>query len=244
MSNFKFMNEFNISGMKCQSCVDKVTDALKTEGYTNFAVTLSPPKVRFETERSVSVAELGKVLLKAGDYSLHASSSGEITSHQETNGEESLLPLFVILSYIAGAVLLIAYLSSDFSVHALMNSFMGTFLVVFSMFKLLNLVGFADAYSTYDVIASRFRTYGLIYPFIELVLGVAYFLGYEPIIVNSITLLIMSIGSLGVYRALKSKRRLQCACLGTALKLPMTKVTLVEDLAMGLMALVMIGALL
>ncbi len=42
-------------------------------------------------------------------------------------------------------------------------------------------------------------------------------------------------------QALLQKRTIQCACLGTALKLPMTKVTLGEDLLMGLMALGMLA---
>jgi hypothetical protein len=46
---------------------------------------------------------------------------------------------------------------------------------------------------------------------------------------------------MGVAQALREKRTIQCACLGTALKLPMTKVTLAEDVVMGLMALVMLA---
>jgi hypothetical protein len=137
-------------------------------------------------------------------------------------------------------VLLRAYLSSDWSLLTLMNNFMGAFFVLFSLFKLLHLSGFAEAYATYDVIAARSRAYALSYPFIELALGIAYFTEFEPLLVNTITLLLMIIGSIGVYRALRSKRKFQCACLGTALKLPMTKVTFVEDLTMGAMAGIML----
>ena len=50
----------------------------------------------------------------------------------------------------------------------------------------------------------------------------------------------MAIGSIGVFQALREKKTIQCACLGTALKLPMTKVTLIEDVGMGVMALLML----
>jgi hypothetical protein len=50
----------------------------------------------------------------------------------------------------------------------------------------------------------------------------------------------MSINSIGVYIALQKKETLMCACLGSLFKLPMTYVTLAEDLIMGLMALIMI----
>ena len=46
----------------------------------------------------------------------------------------------------------------------------------------------------------------------------------------------MLIGAVGVLRALLRKDTIRCACLGTALNLPMTTVTLVEDLVMAAMA--------
>lgn len=64
------------------------------------------------------------------------------------------------------------------------------------------------------------------------------------LLTNSITVLLMFVGSIGVYKALTSKRKFKCACLGTSLKLPMTKIALVEDLGMGVMALLAIAHLL
>jgi len=122
-----------------------------------------------------------------------------------------------------------------------MNNFMGGFFVVFSLFKMFNLSGFADGYSTYDLIAKHSRGYALSYPFIELTLGIAYFAGIALPAVNVITLILMIIGSIGVTQALLKKQAIQCVCLGTSLKLPMTIITLVEDATMGLMALLMLG---
>ena len=121
-----------------------------------------------------------------------------------------------------------------------MKNFMGGFFVIFSLFKMIDLNGFADGYSTYDVIAKRSRGYAIAYPFIELALGVAYLLAWNLRLTNAITFGLMSIGTIGVAKALLEKRRIQCACLGTALKLPMTKVTLVEDVGMAAMALAML----
>jgi hypothetical protein len=53
----------------------------------------------------------------------------------------------------------------------LMRQFMGNFLVIFAMFKLFDLPGFADGFQNYDLIAKRFRPYALVYLFIELALG-------------------------------------------------------------------------
>ena len=47
----------------------------------------------------------------------------------------------------------------------------------------------------------------------------------------------------GVTRALIDKRAIRCACLGTALKLPMTKATFIENSIMIIMATYMVFSL-
>jgi hypothetical protein len=59
---------------------------------------------------------------------------------------------------------------------------------------------------------------------------------WQPVPTNIVTLVVMLIGSIGVLRAVLYKRRIRCACLGTSLNLPMTTVTIVEDLGMAAMA--------
>ncbi len=119
---------------------------------------------------------------------------------------------------------------------------MGVFLLTFAGFKLLDLNGFADAYQTYDLVAMKSRTYALAYPFIELALGAAYIFRTQIIAVHGATFLLMVVGGAGVFMALRSGRKIQCACLGTRIKLPMTYVTLLEDALMAVMALGMVMA--
>ena len=88
----------------------------------------------------------------------------------------------------------------------------------------------------YDLLAAKSREWAFAYPFVELGLGIAYLINFQPIATNIATLLLMSVGAAGVLQALRQKRRIRCACLGTGLNLPMTKVTLIEDLAMAAMA--------
>ena len=45
--------------------------------------------------------------------------------------------------------------------------FMGGFFLTFSFFKMLDLKGFSDSYQMYDIIAQRFKTWGIIYAFME-----------------------------------------------------------------------------
>ena len=51
--------------------------------------------------------------------------------------------------------------------------------------------------------------------------------------------LIMSFSGIGVAIKLIKKEKFQCVCLGTFLKVPLTKVTLVEDFGMAAFALIM-----
>ena len=121
-----------------------------------------------------------------------------------------------------------------------MGHFMAGFFLVFSFFKLLDLRAFADAYSTYDIVAAKWPVYGFVYPFIELALGAAYLGHFAPIATNAVTLAVMGVSSVGVVKALLAKRKIRCACLGTVFNLPMSVVTLVEDGLMLAMAAVML----
>jgi len=121
-----------------------------------------------------------------------------------------------------------------------LRMFMAGFFIVFGLFKVVKWRGFADAYSTYDIIAKRSRAYAYLYPLIELGLGISYLVGWNLILTNAVTLVVMSVGALGVAKEIRKKNQVPCACLGTVFKIPMTKVTLVEDLLMAVMALWMI----
>ena len=121
-----------------------------------------------------------------------------------------------------------------------MEVFMGLFFIVFGLFKVFNLKGFADAYRMYDVVAVKYPKYGFVYPFIELALGALYLLSIFPIATNIITLLVMGISAWGVYLKLRKKEKIMCACLGVVFRVPMTWVTLAEDTLMAFMALAML----
>jgi copper chaperone CopZ len=234
---------FKVSGMTCAACAERLSRALRgVPGVRGAEVTLDPPAVRVSVEPGVTSEQLGAAAAQAG-YSLGAVEGGE-GGVPELRGAEarpaSLYPLALIVGYIAGTVLLVAWVRGRFEWHALMLDFMGGFFLVFSFFKLLDLRGFADAYQTYDVLAGRVRAWALVYPFVELGLGVAYLARWNLPAVNASALVLMLLGSAGVLRALMRREALRCACLGTALKLPMTTVTLVEDLGMAAMAGVML----
>lgn len=233
-----------LSGMHCQSCVGKITTALKRLiGVESVDVSLQPPMARLRSDRPVSPSEIDAAVRSAGDYMVaEAVQPAPMPAAPAVDEAErgSLYPLALIVGYIAGTVALLAWSSGSFTTAALMTGFMGGFFLVFSFFKLLDVRGFALSYRTYDLVAAAWPTWGVIYPFVELSLGIAYVTNVLPWLTNAVTLVVMLVGAAGILKALLNKRQIRCACLGTVLKLPLTQVSLAEDVLMALMAATML----
>ncbi len=153
---------------------------------------------------------------------------------------KNFLPLIILFGLITALTFAKLFVLGPSNTHAFMSSFMGFFFIIFGGFKAYNLTAFAEAYAMYDLVAKRSRTYALAYPFIELVLGFFYLFSWYPTITNVITLIIMTMSAAGVAVSLMQGQHIMCACLGTIFKIPMTYVTLAEDLLMALMALIML----
>jgi YHS domain-containing protein len=177
--------------------------------------------------------------LPAGDEPDAAGRDQGVKSRQKGRGRQlkDYLPLIiiVIVTALAAAAKQAAY-AQGWSGMSWMHDFMGFFLVVFAMFKLFNLEGFADGFQMYDLLAKSFRPYAFVYPFIELGLGLGYLAHWQPGLVYGTTIVVMIFGSLGVFRALAKGLDLDCACMGTFLRVPLSTVALVEDLGMAAMA--------
>lgn len=120
---------------------------------------------------------------------------------------------------------------------AWMHFFMGIFLCQFAMLKLFHPSGFVEGFQKYDLLAKRSRAYAYAYPVIELVLGLCYLSFFSPFLTYLVTIVLFSIGAIGVIKALREGLDVRCACMGTILDVPLSTVTLTEDLGMLLMAL-------
>lgn len=120
------------------------------------------------------------------------------------------------------------------------NDFMATFFITFAAFKFIDIELFAITYRTYDLIAQKFRPWAYMFPFIEAFLGLAYLISTDAWQINILTMLVTGTAGYGVYKALRQKSDFHCACLGRFIKLPLTKVSLVENLAMFVMAAIML----
>ena len=120
---------------------------------------------------------------------------------------------------------------------------MGIFFLIFSFLKLLNVKGFNNTFSKYDPIAKFVPGFGLIYPFIELILGLAFLSRSFLLTANILTLFLMISQSFGVMKSLLQKDTFQCACMGSSIDLQLSSLTLIEDIIMMSMSAYMIISL-
>lgn len=251
------------TNMKCQSCLAKVKPKLDgaSEVIAWEADLQHPDKwlsVELASEQDINVvtrlvAEAGfemrpidrleatiaspsVVSLNAPDGSATRSDGLSLTTYQ---------PLLLVVGYVALMSGLTEWWASDqaatWSWGRFQTWFMGFFFLGFAFFKLLNVSRFADAFSTYDVIARRSRAYALSYPFIEFGLGMLFVLRVGLSFASGVTAVLMAIGLVGVVSAVRRRERIQCACLGTVFQLPMSVVTIVENTVMLLMAIWMLA---
>lgn len=229
--------DYRINGMHCAACVDKIMAALSPY-FKVIEVKLDPPVLKIEADQQPSLSEINQKISTAGKYSV------EMNAGDGETGLRSYYPIFLIAIYIFGVASINNFHWGEINWHVWMNQFMAGFFLVFSAFKFLDLRGFADGYATYDLLAKRWHTYGYIYPFLELSLGILYLTQWMPAFTYIATIIIMGFSSIGVINSLLKKQKFQCACLGTLLKVPLSNVTLIEDLTMVMMAvmgLVMLG---
>lgn len=162
--------------------------------------------------------------------------------HQETTWK-SYLPLLVVTAYIIGGTAIVASLLPGADWMRTVMFFEGLMLSFFALFKLLDVRGFQEGYATYDLITQRIPAWGFAYPFVELGLGVLLLLNAWALPASIAVAMLSVIGLISVSIELKKDRKFQCACLGTALNVPLTKVTLIENTIMLVLAVVMAGNL-
>ncbi len=234
----------SISGMHCGSCVDKVKKALESNYQVDVAtVDVATHSAQLEVHMPLSNSKLNTLLSAAGTYSLVQQKETIASADNEALEKgffNTYKPLLLIVTFLLGISILVQFPLQDFNLMLLMRHFMAGFFIVFAFFKLLNIKGFASSYAMYDVVASRWKGWGFVYPFVELALGVAYLLNIFPTTVNWVTIIVLGISSIGVIESNLNKRKIKCACLGDVFNLPMSTVTIVEDLSMVAMAALML----
>lgn len=235
-------NTYNITGMTCKNCKATVEEALQSVDIVEKVdVDLESSKAIIIMKKHVSIQVFQDAL--SNKYTITEDKPVNIFETNSNKNKDKtelrqLFPLFLIFGYITASSILLNY--KPWSLSNFMLDFMGLFYIVFSFFKLLDLKGFPESFKMYDPLAKRIPIYGFVYPFIELGLGLLFLMRIEISMALIITLVILGITTIGVTKTLLDKKTIQCACLGTVLKLPMTKATFIENSIMIVMAIVML----
>lgn len=227
--------------MHCSACVAHVKEALESvTGVQSATIQLEAPQGRIKGRGPIELGQLQSSLRAIGDYSIrehvYAPPFEAGPAMLPDRSLATYKPLLLIVSFITGVSLLAQYPFADFSGHLWMRHFMAGFFIVFAFFKLLDIKAFAASYRMYDIVAARWPVWARLYPFIELALGILYLTGISPIFSNAVTLVVLGVSSIGVIKSQLAGRQIKCACLGTIFNLPMSSVTIVEDLTMTAMA--------
>ena len=228
---------FKISGMTCNGCRSTVENKLSSlDGIDNVQVDLTNGEAIVYSKNPISFSLISNSL--PSKYKLISNIPAKDNEIIKSSKIKQLKPLFIILGYISLTSILLNFKNWN-STNAMLD-FMGLFYIIFSFFKILDIKGFSTSFKMYDPLAKKITIYGYIYPFIEILLGLMFLTRIEVNIALLITIIILGITSAGVTRTLLNKRKINCACLGTTLKLPMTEATFIENAIMITMAIVLL----
>lgn len=242
---------YNVSGMTCGGCKAKVQRLLsEVKGVRNVMIDLTKGQVAIDMDKHISTPELVNALKDYPKYQISESNNNyhDIKTNSQEEEPRSWIktykPILLIFGYIVAVTILIEVVSGIFIWHRWMGHFMAGFFLVFSFFKLLDLKGFAESYSMYDIVAKKWSGWGYVYALTELALGIAFLTAFNPLITNAATFIVMSVSIVGVLQSVLNKRKIKCACLGAVFNLPMTTITVIEDALMIGMSAIMLLTLL
>ncbi|NII84416.1 MULTISPECIES: heavy-metal-associated domain-containing protein [unclassified Pedobacter] len=232
---------YQLTGMTCGGCENKVkSNLLVLPDVTSVEVSKDTNTATISMDKHIGLDTLQKAL--GGSDSKYQISA---TQHNEAmegakSWAETYKPILLIFGYVTAISLVVSWQGNAINFMVFMRIFMAGFFLTFSFFKMLNLKAFAESYAMYDIVAKKFGAWGYIYAFIELGLGLSFALNLSPVVVNWVTLIVMTISILGVLESVLNKKKIQCACLGAVFNLPMSTVTIVEDAIMIAMSAAML----
>ena len=224
---------FKITGMTCNGCKSSIEDKLSSlDGVDGVQVYLNKGEAVIQSKKPISFSLIANSL--PSKYNITSIGSSQDNERIKASKLKQLKPLFIILTYISITSLLLNF--KNWNSTNVMLDFMGLFYIIFSFFKILDIKGFSISFRMYDPLAKKVPLYGIIYPFIEILLGIMFLTRIEVELAIILTIIVLGITTIGVTQALLNKKLISCACLGTTLKLPMTEATFIENALMIIMA--------
>ena len=151
--------------MTCSGCQHKV-EALLTQvkDVQKVDISLAEGTADITMAQHIPTSTLRDALK---DYPKYQLSEAQHTMSMDMDTENrtwlaTYKPILLIFGYILTIAIIAGYTAHGFMTMTAMRIFMSGFFLTFSFFKLLNLQGFANSNSMYDIVAKRFRAWGYI----------------------------------------------------------------------------------
>lgn len=145
---------------------------------------------------------------------------------------------FPILFFLTLTFMLSILISCVYSI-SFMNLFMGIFLLTIGLLKFYDLKSFQEMVVKYDILADKLKIYKILYPFLEVLFGI-YFLAGFGYWASFLVIIIYSVQTIGIVKILKNNEYFTCACLGGLYNVPLSWITVFENMLMVMMSLYMV----
>ena len=142
-------------------------------------------------------------------------------------------PIIAIFATTFLMALSTAYALGEFNFVRLIELFIAISMCVLGIQKLRDLEAFSLQFLNYDLLAQKWVKYSYVYPFVEMLAGVAMISGFLTILSAPAAIFIAVINGYSVFKALYiDKRELKCTCVGGNSNVPLGFVSLTENIMM------------
>ncbi|MBH27503.1 MAG: hypothetical protein CL786_05710 [Chloroflexi bacterium] len=235
--------KFQIQGMTCLGCADTIQTRLRKESDVISAeVSFENEELLLDSKVPVDNEYIDSIISNLGNYNVKSQNANLLSKLLEHLNSKK--PILLALTIVIVSSLSIQTPFQNFDLDNWFITYMGLFFMLFSFLKLLNIKGFSLTFSRYDLLGKNIPGFSISYPFLEFCLGIAFLTNSLLITANLTTLIFMISQSIGVGNVLRKKEIIQCACLGSSINLPVSYLTLIENLVMVSMSSYMLFKLL
>ena len=143
-------------------------------------------------------------------------------------------PIIAIFATTILMALSTAWALGELSIVRVIELFIAFSMCGLAIQKLRDLEAFSLQFLNYDILAQKWVKYSYVYPFVEMLAGVAMISGFLTILSAPAAIVIATINGYSVFKAVYiDKRELKCACVGGNSNVPLGFISLTENIMMA-----------
>lgn len=143
-------------------------------------------------------------------------------------------PIIAIFATTILMALSTSWALGELSIVRVIELFIAFSMCALAIQKLRDLEAFSLQFLNYDILAQKWVKYSYVYPFVEMLAGVAMISGFLTILSAPAAIFIATINGYSVFKAVYiDKRELKCACVGGISNVPLGFISLTENIMMA-----------